>query len=164
MLIRYNKEFWRKFDNCDIVSIDVTSDTERNLTEEELIESGFFKIPHDGGGFVTGRFYNPITKETFTETLRDYDYADCSRDNDSLYFMKVNETVRKKYFHEQGSFFEGDYVEVFKGRKMPIGYIGKVERFYDWKDQYGRTRTTYVVFEDGQKTNYWNCRLYKAVD
>ena len=36
MLIRYNKEFWRKFDNCDIVSIDVTSDTERNLTEEEF--------------------------------------------------------------------------------------------------------------------------------
>ena len=43
-----------------------------------------------GGSYVTAEFYNPTTGETRSECVRDYDYGDCSRDNDELYNMPFN--------------------------------------------------------------------------
>ena len=52
----------------------------------------------------------------------------------------------------------GDKVEVFKGRKVPIGYTGTVTKIYDWKDLYGRVQATYVILDYTFKTNINNCR------
>ena len=52
---------------------------------------GFFKVAENGGTYVTGVFYNPTTGEVKHELLRDYDYADGSRDNDELYYMPIDE-------------------------------------------------------------------------
>ena len=48
-------------------------------------ENKFYKISHHGSTYVTGEFYNPVTKELKSELLADYDYADGSRDNVELY-------------------------------------------------------------------------------
>ena len=55
---------------------------------------GFFKVNQSGGSYVTAEFYNPTTGETRSECVRDYDYGDCSRDNDELYNMPIDKEVR----------------------------------------------------------------------
>lgn len=124
-----------------------------------MLENKFYKVSHNGGTYVTGLFVNPITWETKLECLRDYDYSDCSRDNDELYYMPIDEEVARLWRRHCGIVGVGDTVEVIKGRKMPIGYIGKVADLRDWRDQFGRVQATYAVFEDGKRTNVDNCRI-----
>ncbi len=120
---------------------------------------GFYKVAENGGTYVTGTFYNPETGVVKHAVLRDYDYADGSRDNDELYYMPINEEVRVLWLHSMGRILVGDVVEVVKGKKMPIGYIGRVEAIKPYKDRYGRKVADYVYFEDGQRTNIDNCKL-----
>lgn len=120
---------------------------------------GFYKVAENGGTYVTGVFYNPETGEVKRELLRDYDYADGSRDNDELYYMPINEEVRILWLHSMGRILVGDVVEVVKGRKIPIGTIGKVKDIRPYKDRYGRRVADYVYFEDGTRTNIDNCKL-----
>ena len=129
-----------------------------------MLNNEFYKVDMTGGTLVVARFYNPVTHETKSEVARDYDYSDCSRDNDAVYDMAINREARdayRKYLSAKdgGHVEAGDVVEVFKGRKIPIGTVAKVERVFDWKDQYGRVQTTYAVFEDGRKTSVYNCRI-----
>ncbi len=123
------------------------------------MEKGFYKVGQSGSCYVSATFYNPETKETKTCCVRDYDYADCSRDDDDLYYMEINEEVRKQFMHDNGYILIGDTVKVVKGRKVPIGTVAKVtdERIY--KDRYGRIRTLYVYLDNGMKTNINNCEL-----
>ena len=123
------------------------------------MENKFYKVAQEGGTFVVAYLFNPVTKETDSRCVRDYDYSDCSRDDDELYYMPIDENVRKMYLHFHGVILEGDTVEVVKGRKIPRGTIAKVVKIYDWRDSYGRVQTTYAVFEDGRKTNIENCKL-----
>lgn len=120
---------------------------------------GFYKVAQSGGSYVVATFYNPITKEEKTKRVRDYEYADCSRDNDELYYMEIDEEVRKIWLHNGGVILPGDRVKVVKGRKIPKGTEAVVERFFDWKDQYGRIQTRYAVFTDGRKTSVSNLVL-----
>lgn len=120
---------------------------------------GFFKVAESGGTYVTGIFYNPTTNTVRRELLRDYDYADGSRDNDELYYMPINEEARTLWLHSMGRILVGDVVEVYKGRKVPVGTVGRVKDIKPFKDRYGRTVADYVYFEDGQRTNIENCRL-----
>ena len=129
-----------------------------------MLENRFYKVGQGGGSFVTALFYNPVTHETDTVVARDYDYSDCSRDNDEVYYMPIDEAAQEAYRRylnsvHGGNLAVGDTVEVFKGRKIPHGTIAKVTRIYDWKDSYGRVQTTYAVFADGRKTNVFNCRI-----
>ena len=130
-----------------------------NKTYEEMVAEGFYKVSHEGGSFVTGTFYNPTTKESISVVLRDYDYADCSRDNDSLYNAQINEAVRCQWLHDNGVIVKGDTVEVYKGRKVPVGTIGTVVDIKPFYDRYGRWQADYVYFADGVRTNINNCRL-----
>ena len=127
-----------------------------------LYKDGFYKIGEESGCFCTALLYNPETKEVRYECTRDYDYADCSRDNDELYYLPINEDYRKMYLHEQGIILVGDMVEVYKGRKVKIGTIARVTEFRPYKDQYGRTQTTYAYLDNGERTNVDNCRLWKG--
>lgn len=123
------------------------------------MEKGFYKVAQNGGIYVTALFVNPETWEVKSVCVRDYDYADGSRDNDDLYYMPIDEDVAEAYRKHCGIVAAGDVVEVYKGRKIPLGTIAKVIRVYDWKDQYGRAQTRYAVFEDGRKTSVYNCRI-----
>ena len=123
------------------------------------VKEGFYKVSEQGGSFVTATFFNPVTEEYYTKCVRDYDYADGSRDDDEAYFMQIDETARKAWLKKWGIIEEGDVVEVFKGRKVPIGTVAKVTKIYDWKDCYGRVQATYAVLDNGMKTSVYNCRL-----
>ena len=120
---------------------------------------GFFKVDQRGGSFIVATFYNPDTRESMVETVRDYDYEDRRNDNDELYYMPIDQSVRKTWLHHNGKILEGDTVEVFKGRKIRIGTIAKVRKIQPYNDKYGRWVCDYAYFDDGQRTNVTNCRL-----
>ena len=127
-------------------------------------EDKFYKISHHGGTYVTGEFYNPVTKELKSELLADYDYADGSRDNVELYDMPINKEVRRQYYYDKGVIQEGDYARVIKGRTLNHGYVGFVEKIRDFTDRYGRCIATYIYFQNGEKINIDNCELVKEND
>lgn len=120
---------------------------------------GFFKVDQRGGSYVVAEFYNPETGETRSECVRDYDYGDCSRDNDELYNMPIDEGVRRIWLHSRGQILIGDTVEVFKGHKIPKGTVATVKDIKPYHDRYGRCLAHYAYFTDGQRTNIENCRL-----
>lgn len=121
--------------------------------------NGFYKVAQDGGSYVVATFYNPVTNETFTKCVRDYDYADCSRDNDELYYMDIDNEARTKWLHSKGIILVGDVVEVVKGRKIPVGTVVRVVDKKPCKDRYGRTQAMYLYFDNGTRTNEDNCKL-----
>ena len=123
------------------------------------MENKYYKVSHEGNSFITGYFYNPITKEGKRIVLRDYDYEDCNRDNDELYYMPINEEVRTIWLHDNGIIQTGDTVKVVKGRKVPIGTIAKVVSLTKYKDRYGRFQCIYANLDNGQRTNVYNCEL-----
>jgi len=96
---------------------------------------GFFKVDQSGGSYVTAEFYNPTTGETRSECVRDYDYGDCSRDNDELYNMPIDKEVRTLWLHSRGQILAGDTVEVVKGRKVPRGTIATVKSIRPYRLQ-----------------------------
>lgn len=123
---------------------------------------GFYLVNTDGFSVTYGTFFNPTTKERFTKRIWDND--DWRVENEpevqALRMLpRPDETVMKAYYHFIGKIQVGDLVEVYKGRKIPKGYRGVVVKIWDWRDQYGRSQTTYVNFQDGQKTSISNCRL-----
>lgn len=140
------------------------------LTREAL--KGFAKVDtRVAGGFVKVILFNRTTGATMEITVDDLEYqkdiqyyyaeqVGCSiQELEQLRYMPCNTEAQKAYQHHLGIIHIGDTVEVFKGRKVAKGTVSKVVNIYDYKDQYGRTQTTYVVLEDGQKTNINNCRL-----
>lgn len=134
------------------------------MTREELKkDSNWRKVAHNGGTYVVGGFYNIKTKEYFSCCIRDYDYSDCSRDDDELYYMPIDEEARKMYLHDNGAILEGDTVEVVKGRKVKIGTVGKVIKFRDIYDKYQRWVAVYAVLDSGESTNVNNCKLVEVV-
>lgn len=127
---------------------------------QSLIESGFRKVAQDTDGtIINAYFFNPSTGLDYTVCVRDFDYDDKRRDNDTLYFMSIDEVARKAWRRHKGIVSVGDTVEVYKGRKVPRGTIAVVVDEYPYYDCYGRWRAHYVVLDNGMKTNICNCRL-----
>ena len=125
-----------------------------------MLENRFYKVtPNDGGTFITATFFNPITGEEKTECIRDYEYSDCRRDNDELYFMSVNEDARRIWMHRHGKAVAGDRVMVVKGRTIPHGTVLTVKRKREVCDRYGRFVAWYFDFTDGRKINVDNVVL-----
>lgn len=125
------------------------------------INSGFYKVKQTGGCYVVATFFNPATHETIEKCVRDYEYSDCSRDIDELYYMPItdDESVLKAYKHYLGFICVGDTVEVIKGRKVPIGTIARVVKIKPYYDMYGRHCADYLYFDNGMRTNINNCVL-----
>lgn len=122
---------------------------------------GFKKVAQSGGTFIVATFYNPETGEIKSQCVRDYDYADGSRDNDELYDMPIDEEARKQWFHSKGIILEGDTVEVVKGRKVKVGTVAVVTGKREIKDRYGRWLADYVILDNGEQTNVDNCRIVR---
>ena len=128
------------------------------------MENRFYKVGQDGGTYVVATLYNPITDETKTQRVRDYDYADGSRDDDELYDMPIDEEVRRIWLHRNGLILVGDTIKVVKGRKIPHGTVGKVVDKKPWRDNYGRTRAIYLYLDNGDKVNEDNCILEGGIE
>lgn len=108
---------------------------------------------------MTATLFNPVTLEKKSVCVRDYDYDDCSRDNDEVYDMPIIPEAVSAWYRFNGIIQPGDTVEVFKGRKIPVGTIAVVESISEWKDAYGRVQTIYAHFTDGRRTSIDNCRF-----
>ena len=124
-------------------------------------ENRFYKIGQHGGTYVVAELWNPVTKEHSSKCVRDYDYDDCSRDDDDLYYAPIDEDAKRDCLHFNGVILEGDDAEVVKGRTIEHGFVGKVMKVKELKDRYGRWIADYIYFEDGRKINMDNCRLVK---
>lgn len=127
-------------------------------TVNEVRESGYGKIGMSHScSFTRAFFYNPTTKDYVSMTVSDLD--DPRRDNWELFHMSIDTEILRQFNIDNGIIFEGATVEVFKGRKVPIGTIAVVEKFSEWYDRYGRSQCTYAHLSNGMKTNVNNCRL-----
>ena len=125
-----------------------------------MFENKFYKVAQSGGSYVTADFYNPVTGEHKHVCVRDYDYADCSRDNDELYYMPIDHDAQIAWEHANGNIVIGDKVQVIKGRTFPHGYVGVVRAIYPFVDRYGRYIADYVYFVEGGKINMNNVKLF----
>ena len=124
-----------------------------------MVANGFKKVYQEGGTFVVATFFNPDTKEYFTKCVRDYDYSDCSRDDDEAYYMPIDEDAVKAWHRFNGIINVGDEIKVVKGRKVKVGTIATVEKITEWKDTYGRVQTIYAHLSTGERTSIFNCEL-----
>lgn len=125
--------------------------------------NGFYKVAEDNGGVCVGTFFNPDTKESFSKITWDIDrpYINDDDEVETLRYLPINHEVKRVWLHHIGRILVGDTVEVFKGRKIPIGYIGVVEDIKPFYDRYHRWQADYIYFKDGKRTNYNNCKLIK---
>lgn len=121
------------------------------------VEDGWRKVSHEGGSYVVGVLYNILTGDEVSLCLRDYDYADGSRDNDDWYYADIDAGALRDWRHKHGAILAGDMVKVVKGRKIEKGFTGVVESVYPVYDRYGRSVATYVRLGDGRSTNISNC-------
>lgn len=133
------------------------------MTAKDVLDGGFRKVSQNGYCFISAVFFNPKTGEEFSTCVRDYDYSDCSRDNDELYYMPIDEEAKRKWLHGKGFILKGDTVEVVKGKKVPIGTVGKVLDVYEVNDRYRRVVAWYVHIDGGHRTNVENCKVVVAV-
>ena len=124
-----------------------------------MIRAGFKKVKQEGGTFVVATFFNPDTGESYSACVRDYDYSDCSRDDDEAYNAPIDEQARRLYLRSIGVIQPGDTVRVVKGRKIPVGTVAVVDRTAWWHDRFGRPQTLYAYFTDGRKTSVENCQI-----
>ena len=126
------------------------------------VREGFYKVSQHGGSYVVAIFFNPETKEEYSKCVRDYDYADCSRDDDELYYMDIDEEVANAWQHHNGEILVSDTVRVVKGRKVPLGTVAKVTAKRPYYDRYNRWVADYLYFDNGMKTNVKNCEFVEV--
>lgn len=124
-----------------------------------MIREGYKKVAESGGTYVVATFFNPETKEWYSDCVRDYDYDDGRNDDDEAYYAPIDEDAKREWLHACGVIQPGDTVKVVKGRKIPIGTVAVVDHLFKWKDCYGRVQTEYAVFEDGRKTSVANLMI-----
>ena len=89
---------------------------------------------------------------------------DCGETEDFKYLKtlefasddEVKQYCREKY----GYIFDGDEIEIYKGRKM-VGEHKIVKKGYRYEvaGTYGKVYTDYLVFTDGTKCNINNCKV-----
>lgn len=128
-------------------------------TRQDVINAGFGKIGMDFScNHTRAFFYNPTTRKHVSMIVTDAD--DPRRDNWELYRMPINTEFERLWNIHNGIIFEGATVEVFKGRKVPVGTIAVVEKIKPWYDRYGRWQCNYAYLSNGMRTNTSNCRLH----
>ena len=123
-----------------------------------MLENGFYKVAENGFSTTKAIFFNPDTLETYSVTVWDNDDYRVEREHEVEYNERIDDDVRRIYLKHIGVISEGDMVEVYKGRKVPIGTKAKVVRIQPWYDNYHRLKANYAVLDNGMRTNINNCR------
>jgi hypothetical protein len=119
----------------------------------------FFKVNEAGFSVTEATFFNPVTGESFSKIVWDADNPQVERENAELYKIPLNDEVRHLWLNHNGIICKGDTVEVFKGRKVPVGTVAVVTDIRPFCDRYGRVQCRYAYFSNGMRTNIDNCRL-----
>ena len=72
---------------------------------------------------------------------------------------EANEQEKHKFYNKLGFVFEGDNVDVVKGKLK--GNNKKIKGFFRYvvPNTYGKQYTDYIAFTDGTKTNIANCEI-----
>ena len=122
-----------------------------------LMADGWRKISVDHGSYEHAHLFNINTHATASVCV--YDYDDPRNEDEFWYNAPIDEDAKIAYNKLHGIVTVGLPAKVVKGRKVPIGFTGKVARFRDVYDRYHRWVATYAVFEDGTSTNVDNCEL-----
>ena len=130
---------------------------------------GFAKVGEEYGSYNHAIFFNPDTLKEVRILV--YDWDNQLNDKPDLnydvpiveeikaIYDKIKEEEYRDYCHKNGMVTIGDYIEVYKGRKVPKGTRAIIVSTSYWKDCYGRIQTIYAHLDNGMKTNIDNCRL-----
>jgi len=123
--------------------------------------AGYYKVNEDGFSLTSATFYNPETKHSFSKIVWDLDNDNLLYDEEVqvLRNLPYSEKYRWMWLHELGVIQTGDIVEVYKGRKVPIGTVSKVMKIVSKQDRYKRWVCDYAYLENGLRTNVNNCRF-----
>ena len=135
--------------------------------------NGFYKIGEDvSGSLVSVIMFNPDTCETERFVVEDYEYQYLDgpffaktlsvMTEEEMYQLRcapIDEWARREWCKYENHVEEGCVVEVFKGRKVPIGTVGEVVAIEAIYDNYGRQVGTRAVLADGQKTSVDNLNV-----
>ena len=126
-----------------------------------LAKDGWRLVARDGGTFVTGVLFNVVTGEDAHVVLADFERWDPfeGREDAGWYDAVIDNDARREWCRVRGVIADGVTARVVKGRKVPIGFTGKVARVRKVYDRYDRWVANYAVFEDGTETNVNNCVL-----
>lgn len=124
-----------------------------------MVKQGYYKVAECGFSTTTATFYNPETKDSYTETIWDNDDYRVEREHEEEYNMRIDEEVRKQWLHDRGVISVGDMVKVVKGRTLEHGYTNRVTAIKPYYDRYHRPVADYVYFADGKKINIGNVEL-----
>lgn len=124
--------------------------------------TGFILVNVDNGRVTTATLWNMFTDEVCTFVAYDVDrdanpYAGVL----GMGLFGGSREVERMWRRSCGLITEGDEVEVFKGRKYPVGLRVTVKEFYTYRDHYGRERATYVVATTGERIPLGNCKLVR---
>ena len=101
----------------------------------------------------------PIT-ETGTEILTISGEHLLFKDGEKLPpFIMASEEEKRAYLNKNGIVFMGDVVTVEKGKLK--GTAKSVSGYYRYivPNTYGKAYTDYLIFNDGAKTNIFNCSI-----
>ncbi len=136
--------------------------------------NGFVKVNSwVDGSFTRCELWNPETTEHMVVIADDAEYMPGDSpfvkpeylNADKMTSFDGSDDIRAAWetWHyndclKNGVIIEGMTVEVFKGRKYPIGTIAKVDRFYDVYDRYGRLVADYILTTDGKRIPKQNCK------
>jgi hypothetical protein len=132
---------------------------------QQLNNDGFYKVAtHQHLSFSTVTFFNPLTKETKNIWTSDTDNPQYYEEEEyELYVADEDKAVREQWLDYNGVIRVGCKVKIVKGRKF-VGEIKRVVKEYTYKinGMYGRPYgdIPYLVFEDGTKVAWANCKLY----
>ena len=121
------------------------------------LENRWYKVAQGGYSFITATLFNPVTLESKHEIARDYDEP--RNDNDTIYYMPIDEDALRAWRSHNGVVQVGDRVRVSKGRKYPVGTEFEVREIYPMSDKYGRWVANYAYFVGGGKCNVDNLEI-----
>jgi hypothetical protein len=81
----------------------------------------------------------------------------------SFDYQEATEEEKHDFYNSLGFVFEGDIVEIVKGKLK--GEFKKIKGFFRYvvPNTYGKQYTDYITFTDGTKTNILNCQICKKI-
>lgn len=131
---------------------------EKKYLEDAKKYEGFYKVETRGYSITYATFYNPTTKEEFSQMVADFDDDRVADYNEYLYYLPIDEDVKVMWQHSKGKAFIGDNVKIIKGRKM-LGEVKKIVKEFTYRPTgtNGYADVEYWVFEDGTKCIKYNC-------
>lgn len=123
--------------------------------------SGKKVVTYEDGKFIEREYITEMDVEEVEWVDLEFEFIDKL---DEYKEFKLDERIKYSEENEHScNAIKGDIVEVFKGRKWPIGTQFIVDHEYIYKDMYGRNRGWYWVDAQGRKVSKFNTKIVKKL-